>query len=442
VEPFATLAQSYESVVRHIEPKKKSSKKSRSSLSYYDSGTFKATAVATKPKPPAAIEKSSSSPIMLQEEPKDPVENISTPEMNEQKINSYSINLMWINKTLDPNQKYLSAAKDDDELKEKLLNPVIKWANANPTAEVSLWYDSAHVTPKAVKDTQNALGGLLEERGIMNVKLRDIRSIPIVKENQDAFSDQIPLYFRVDMFKPIILVHSVESEKKDSAIFADLEVGDKRPNGDRMGKDELFKPSVLRKLNSSGLIINKAGGNKAEGHINENQFLQLVNNPRMISAIKHAIVNVNLVRAENALNHDQKETFVPALSDAIFGSTLHDVFHYYNLTGNGKTIKVRSDVTSLGGETNQWVDFNPEEHGYAPLGNLKSPFHGPLTLGKNGEIFTRKQVLKEFNVDDEIEGVSRNVHVRTGRSHPEDLGEILARDPADGGDTYRVQLWK
>jgi hypothetical protein len=347
---------------------------------------------------------------------------------------SYSINLMWINKTLNPSQKYLLSAKDDDDLKEKLLNPVIKWAVSNPTAEVNLWYDSVFVNENALRSTEDILKAQLKEKGLQNVSLRDVREIPIVEANPDAFSDHTPVYYRVDMLKPIIIVHSIESEKKDAAIFSDLEVGDRRPNQDRMGKDELFKPSVMKKLSTAGLVLNKS-------HFrNENQFLQLVNNPRMISAIKHVIINANLLRAETALNHPEKKYFIPALNRPVYPSTQQEVFYYYyDLIASEKVIKVRPDVIGEGSKMDPWVDYDPEKHGYLPLGNIRSSrSETPLVL-YNGELMGRSQVIKGLSLDYETIGPARNVHVRNGNDHPPSLSEF---QPPLEGKIYRVQFWK
>ena len=214
-------------------------------------------------------------------------------------IDEYSINLMWINKVLNIQQKYISSAKDKNNLHRNLLAPVIKWAIANKDAEVNLWYDSVHTTVEAVDETKKELDILTSKQSINNIYLRNIRDIPIISINKDAFSDQTPIYYRVDILKAIIIVFSIENENKDVAIFTDLEVGNRRPNKDRMGKDELFDSATMKKLEKYGLIHNYI----------ENQFLQLKNNELMIKSIKHAIINANLMRAEFILNSQERSDY-------------------------------------------------------------------------------------------------------------------------------------
>jgi hypothetical protein len=76
----------------------------------------------------------------------------------------------------------------------------------------------------------------------------DVRQISVVRDNPDVFSSQIPVYYRVDMLKVIVLIYSIENEGCDAAIFSDLEVGEQRPKKDRMDKSELFSVPITKKL--------------------------------------------------------------------------------------------------------------------------------------------------------------------------------------------------
>ena len=77
-----------------------------------------------------------------------------------------------------------------------------------------------------------------------------------MKQNIDAFSDQIPVYFRIDLLKCIIVIDAIERDSQDAAIFADLEVGDGREH--RMSKEELFPSN--RDPQRSGFFMNTNGG--------------------------------------------------------------------------------------------------------------------------------------------------------------------------------------
>lgn len=357
--------------------------------------------------------------------------------------NSYSINLMWINKTLNINQQFLSSAQNEEQLKKGLLLPAVKWAITNPTAEVNLWYDGEYATHQALQNTQNILNKLMQEQLIDNIKLKDVREISIVKNNPDVFSDQIPIYFRVDILKPIIIVHSIEDDNNDSAIFTDIKVGDFRDFDDRMTKDELFKPSILKKLNSQGLIMGASGSKNIRGvkGSTENQFFQLVRNPKMIEAIKVAIINANLIRAVSALNDQEyRSLFVPELSRAVYPDVLHDAYAYYDLLSQNKQVLVRPDIIGLGSATDPWVNYDPKKHGYLPFGNIRNPSsRTTIILDHQGKVIGRGKVS---NLNFELDGPSRNVDGKEGSDHDEAWSNLVHRFPADGGDTYHVQLWE
>jgi hypothetical protein len=251
------------------------------------------------------------------------------------------------------------------------------------------------------------------------------------------------------MLKPIILVHSIENEKKDAAVFADLQVGDLRKEQDRMGKDELFDSATMKKLQEWGLVVNNEGG-----HFGENQFLQLTNNPRMISAIKHAIINANLFRAETALNLPDEKTrkiLIPKLGEPLHTDTISRVYLYYASTDLGKPILVRPDVIDKGTKDDSWVEYHPEEHGYLPLGNIcigktmhyKGPYNSDNpTQNKLEAPFTNLN-LNPFRVFGlpRHKGQTRSVDVRGGNSHHFEWSDLTPCDPVDG-KRYHIQYWK
>jgi hypothetical protein len=350
-------------------------------------------------------------------------------------INKYSINLMWINKTCNTEQKYISNAKDEETVKEKLLEPVFKWALANPSAEINLWYDSVHTTDNQVKNTESLIK-------FTNIRLRDVREIPIVKNNQDAFSDFTAVYYRVDMLKVIIVIHSIEHDSNDAAIFSDLEVGDLRPKKDRMTKEELFNDSTMKKLDKYGLLINTCKYNYCNV---ENQFLQLINNKLMISSMKNAIVNANLLRAETALNckdEFKQKHLVSKLEQPLFPNTYVDVFQYYLQAKSGE-LKYKPWFITKQGYKDDLVDYDPKQHGYLPLGNVYNSRTKITQIWCNDITESRFKVLplkalpEEFHNDEEC---SRNVDVRNGHCHDSTWEELIKREPANGKN-YTVTYW-
>lgn len=318
---------------------------------------------------------------------------------------SYSVNIMCINPKKVPEHKYIFCIDNENELIDMILGPVIKWAKANLTAQVDFWIDYDTVTDEQVKNTQLILTKLLANNSLKNNKMRNVREIPIIRDNPDAFSDQVHVYDRVDLFKLIIIVYSIESENKASAIIADLQVGDLRPEQDRMGEAELFDKDAMQNLVDYGGLLHNAreileywkDGIKHTKIIgNENQFFQLINNPLMIQAIKTHIINVNLERIKDALNNlnneDWPEYFsITALGGPIFRSVIEGVYYFYILIApQEQTIKLRKYLAS-----DQYTCFGPR----------------------------------------------RIVDVRGGKCHFIKRSDLTTRLPANG-DTYCVKLWE
>lgn len=352
---------------------------------------------------------------------------------------SYSINLLWVNKTLKINQRFLSSSENEEGLKKGLLIPAIKWAMANPTATINLWYDGEFVTKDALQNTQIVLNKLMQEQNVENIEIKNVRGIPVVRNNPDIFSDQIPIYFRVDLLKPIIIVYSIENENKDSAIYTDLQVGDLRANCDRMTKEELFKPSVMKKLNSHALIFATTG---KKSKFQENQFLQLIKNENMIEAIKVAIINANILRAVSALNDRTYRTnFIPELSRAVYPNILHDAYAYFDFLSQKKQVKIQPDIVGLGNSHDPWIDYNPKIHGYIPFGNIRNPSSSStLIWDQEHELLASRESVS--NLDFNLTGPSRKVDVRMGGDHSENWSNLVTRSPADGSDIYKAQYWE
>jgi hypothetical protein len=314
-------------------------------------------------------------------------------------VEEYSINLMWINRTLIKEQTYINNANNSEELKEKLLRPALEWKKANPDADVNIWYDSKYTTHKALERTIDVLISNCMEYSNIAINFRDVREIPIVMDNSDAFSHQLPIYFRVDLLKAIIVVDEIERGKKDASIFSDLEVGDKRPNQDRMDKKELFgSDETLANYIKDGLIVNIAT-------LRENQFLQLMNNKEMIHAIKHVIINANLMRAVTALNfkyRNKNRYFLKALTSmSVFVDTVEKVFSYYiAITTPNFKIMVRPDIVQKNSsENDQWIEYIPKKHGYQVFGQIND---GNINAYVNNEkiIIVRTYIEKAHNIAD------------------------------------------
>ncbi len=207
---------------------------------------------------------------------------------------------------------------------------------------------------------------LEEKGGSGKIEFRDINDIPILKRNPDLFNEKIPLYFRIDILKLVICLHSLKNESKDSAIFADLDTGDLRNKegqlvrSTRLNKEELFDEKSMNDLKQYGIITNAC----------ENKFLQVVNNEYIVEALG---VNVNMclnviVHALNMdlLNIEGQEFYMSTVYNVAFYSTTKHVTRYYqSVIEDG--IKVRADIVGNGNQ-DEWVKYDPQDHGYDILG--------------------------------------------------------------------------
>lgn len=350
-------------------------------------------------------------------------------------IKKYSINLMWISATLDETKNFIGF-DSEATTHHRIIEPVIKWAKANPKAEVFFWYDKNYTSDKAFQNTKHLFEKYAQHENLTHVKMRNIREIPIVAKNPDAFSHQLPIYFRVDLFKPIILVNSIEHEGNDAAIFSDMEVGDLRPLKDRMNKAELFSPIIMEELKRSGLLLNK-------GNPVENQFLQLVNDSLMISSIKEAIVNTNLLRMKTTLNlksgfdsrFGTRQDFLHNLYDVVYHpSTTQDVFRLYKAKKTGIPLRARLNI--MKDRDADWENYNPSKDGYWPFGNLKSSSVLKVLLDKDTMI-DREDVL-QFPAD-KLGRRAREVDVRQSQQKAWSTRTIPTQ-PANG-EYYEVVYW-
>lgn len=362
---------------------------------------------------------------------------ISTSDKNQpMPPNKYSINLMWLNRTLDTNQTYiLPPSCGHGSTADDCLSEVLEWQQSNPDASVTLWFDSQYVTKEAINRTQEKLQNMGSKNSII---LRDIRDIPIVKNSPDAFSDNLPIYFRVDLMKFIICVHSIEEDKNQCAIFTDFLIGGVRQgNLKKMTKEELFSPAVLPGLEKYGL---KAGFDHM-GKL-ENQFLQVMSTPNVLNALKF-IINICLNSAVTTLNFKQRSDNktdynirITSLSNLIYNQLFKPMFLSLAIQGLDE-LKVKDE------------SFNPTRHGYDLFGNtvygerfgtaiLKSESIEWLFPDENTNLFDIVCNNGYFRPKTLGELLGRQVYAaKTGDQHNCEFSSLIQRAPADGSKQFK-----
>lgn len=287
----------------------------------------------------------------------------------------YTINLMWINRSLQENQKYIFPAKDEDDLKEKYLTPILNWSKLHPDNTVQVWFDSSFTTQKAPLDTLNKI----KEHTTKAIVLKDVRDIPEVKNNAKVFSNKTPVYFRADLLRVMAAVHTLSTHKADHFVYADFDV---KP----LSKQELFDKTTLQQLKEFGFVMAK---DECSGF--ENSFQITSKHSNLINAIKRTLIDLNIKRAHHALDgvffdssgmRDPQHPMKP-LQQIVY-SSYPSMFNYFcHLQGWGK-LKLANGIM-----------YDHQQHGLEPFGLYQLHNAAKLVIYNSDlkEKITKKDIL-------------------------------------------------
>ncbi len=354
----------------------------------------------------------------------------------------YRIYVPWLNAKLVSDQQYIlpDSGCGHGTNAESCLSELCAWAAANPEAQVALVYDSRTTTPKAVENTRIKLSNLLlgampvpkstAERGVL---LQDIREITIVRDNPDSFSGYLPIYFKVDLIKFILCLHSLENQGDDCVIVSDFLVGNSpTKKGEKMTKNELFSPEILLDLQQYGIKL----GNDAGKNV-ENQFFQVMSSPKILNVLKlviniclnYAVTSLNIAQTkQEALNYKMR---LISLSDFVYEPVFKPCFLFCCFQGMELVIEKE--------KLNVNFDY------YNKLGNTIYGSHTATAVFENQTIklTVPKITLTNFRLRDVDQWeewqtlLSRNVCAqKIGNLHSchyEDLEEC----PPENGDQYK-----
>jgi hypothetical protein len=271
---------------------------------------------------------------------------------------TYSVSLMWINKSLDENQKYIVS-------KEEYLKPIIAWAlETDKEAPVYFWYDSQHSYPKAIQNTEKYLKEKIGGKR-SPILFKDVRNLQYVKENEKVFSNEVPIYFRADLLREIVKDYLASLEDTDFIVYSDLNVPP-------LSKTKLFDEKTLEQLKKDGLVM-------SEGHdMNrnyENAFSILdSHNKTMIYASKIGLIDINIDRALYVLEKGYSEKKGTACSEKNFPQVVYSsylpMYKYYLFLemrgeiGKPKESKFYKDSPFFKGKMAQVEDFKIENTNY------------------------------------------------------------------------------
>ncbi len=363
---------------------------------------------------------------------------------NDDQPERYAINMLWLNKTLNNNQKYICPCNSENELKEKYLLKAAKWKIANPDSQVNFWYDSNFSSKAAVLATQAVLDS---DPNLAHVKLRDIQDIGIVKNNPDAFSNMVPIYARVDLLKLILCVNSIENENNQSAIFSDLDIGKSAEDKDQLNKNELFNSKIMEILSKCGFLLGKDCSKNGTQKV-ENQFIQILDKPETLTAFKLTI-DASLMRIIFILNMAHRENNIRILSaldsgTVYYATKLHLHKLIFGLMSTDENKQIYINLNPFESEENaKWVLFDPIKHGCLPLGNVYQGSRGgsDYLLGriKDGNLEMTSNFIRIPSAC-LIEELSRDdLDSKSGSSHIVDMSEI-EKKALDGRNEYECAL--
>lgn len=208
------------------------------------------------------------------------------------KRDQYSINLMWINKRKIPeNQIYLFGDGDTEEKRaldfhNKFIKPVSNWAIKNPGSSINIWVDSKMATRSAIENSEKILKKNLSEKVHEKVRFRDVRDIDIVTSNENIFSENMHIYFRVDLLRAIIADYILRKKETQYFVYGDIDMK-------AMNRDELFDKRSVNSLDKIGIVMAKGGSRGFE-----NGF-QILNgkNSKFMDSHKKVIIDLNIEMA-------------------------------------------------------------------------------------------------------------------------------------------------
>jgi hypothetical protein len=163
-------------------------------------------------------------------------------------INSYSLNFMWIHNTYPNfNNNCHMFGNNENDFFSNLIHPIKSWSNKQPHAIINYWYDGNMINDIIIDNTKLKLINM--NVNLNNVHFCNIRNIDLININNGIFNDIIPIYWKVDLLKLIILNHELQT--KDYAITIDLDFI-------AISHDHLFDDKTIHELNDIGVVFGSA----------------------------------------------------------------------------------------------------------------------------------------------------------------------------------------
>jgi hypothetical protein len=252
--------------------------------------------------------------IITKQEEKDLVPRITMPSVNidtarKEYTEKYEINLMWINKD---KCDFLFC---DEEKTKNVINIALRWAEKNPEAKIIIWYDSEFInSPEtAVKNSSKLIKDKTKNEQIV---FKNIRELDLVKKHESVFSNELPVYFRADLLREIIIFEVLNNNKTNCFVYTDIDI---KP----MTKKQLFDDETVYHLKKYGFILART----AKGNV-ENGFQMIVKNDIAIKAIKDILIDFPITLAESYLNPSEEQLNLKSKHNNIYEKKLPELIFY------------------------------------------------------------------------------------------------------------------
>ena len=219
--------------------------------------------------------------------------------------NLYSLNFMWINKTLKY-QEYLfgdglTPMAQKCDFQNRFIKPIIKWAQKNPNTAINIWYDSTMTYFKTLKASQEIFFEEAPQVIHPSIYFRDVRELNLVRENPEIFKETIPVYFRVDLLRGIIADQILKNREVRYFVYGDLDMKS-------IKRQQLFDERTTKYLTDFGFVMAKVQ-TISPGFENGFQILN-GNHSEFLHFHRKIIVDLNIELAQkNPLKIEEQQIF-------------------------------------------------------------------------------------------------------------------------------------
>ncbi len=271
-----------------------------------------------------------------------------------------SINLMWVNKAINPENSGVFPIQDRNN--KEIALQVRLWANLNPDATLYFWYDSEFTTQDQITTTKTMINRLEEYNKSIKTKsakivLKDLREFinDSFVGNKQIFSSAIPLYFRVDLLRLMVSLAEVrQCQSVCYSVYSDVDVTPEK-------LEDLLSPKTKHDLQEKGLVFKGAmGGFENSFHILSNQ------QPAMLKALDEAAIKPAINMATTYLAEKDIGMKMPEAQNIYLLLLPATYLYFYHLKGLIELELANGETLPRNADNNKKLTPDPINQEYAP----------------------------------------------------------------------------